>query len=127
MKLICASGAIPVPNQVMVATRGATDAFSNVGRHVNNSVGFPNICCLDDLVTSVVASFPTFLCPCWSYLQLRNLRAKNLEAGIGSGVGFGHGVGAGKYLNYRSTAYAILRCLLAFFSCKIDVSIDRFP
>ncbi|XP_022867020.1 uncharacterized protein LOC111386777 isoform X1 [Olea europaea var. sylvestris] len=57
------SCAIPVPNQVMVATRGATDAFSNVGRHVNNS--------------------------------LRNLRAKNLEAGIGSGVGFGHGFGAG--------------------------------
>lgn len=25
-------------NQVMTATRGATDAFSGVGRHVNNSV-----------------------------------------------------------------------------------------
>ncbi|CAI9775585.1 unnamed protein product [Fraxinus pennsylvanica] len=32
------SCAIPVLNQVMVATRGATDAFSNVGRHINNSL-----------------------------------------------------------------------------------------
>nr|GMC83097.1 uncharacterized protein LOC109174869 [Ipomoea batatas] len=31
-------GAIPMVSQVMVATRGATDAFSGVGRHVNNSV-----------------------------------------------------------------------------------------
>ncbi|KAL2472107.1 hypothetical protein Adt_40243 [Abeliophyllum distichum] len=31
-------GAIPVLNQVMVATRGATDAFSGVGRHINNSL-----------------------------------------------------------------------------------------
>lgn len=31
-------GAIPVLNQVMIATRGATDAFSGVQRHVNNSV-----------------------------------------------------------------------------------------
>ncbi|XP_022856599.1 uncharacterized protein LOC111377701 isoform X2 [Olea europaea var. sylvestris] len=31
-------GAIPVLNQIMVATRGATDAFSDVGRHVNNSL-----------------------------------------------------------------------------------------
>lgn len=46
----------------MVATRGATDAFSDVGRHVNNSVGFANICGLDDLVTFVVASFPIYLC-----------------------------------------------------------------
>ncbi|KAG8374649.1 hypothetical protein BUALT_Bualt10G0018000 [Buddleja alternifolia] len=31
-------GAIPVLNQVMVATRGATDAFSGVQRHLNNSI-----------------------------------------------------------------------------------------
>ncbi|XP_057978772.1 uncharacterized protein LOC131165098 [Malania oleifera] len=31
-------GAIPVLNQVMTATRGATDAFSGVGRHVNSSL-----------------------------------------------------------------------------------------
>lgn len=39
-------GAIPMLNQVMTATRGATDAFSGVGRHVNNSlrkVGAKNI------------------------------------------------------------------------------------
>lgn len=38
LNLICVLGAIPVLNQVMGATRGATDAFSGVGRHVNNSV-----------------------------------------------------------------------------------------
>ncbi|CAK9173303.1 unnamed protein product [Ilex paraguariensis] len=32
------SSAIPVLNQVMSATRGATDAFSGVGRHVNTSL-----------------------------------------------------------------------------------------
>lgn len=31
-------GAIPVVNQVMGATRGATDAFSGVGRHVNDAL-----------------------------------------------------------------------------------------
>lgn len=31
-------GALPVLGQVMSATRGATDAFSGVQRHVNNSV-----------------------------------------------------------------------------------------
>ncbi|KAI9076474.1 hypothetical protein K1719_041460 [Acacia pycnantha] len=31
-------GAIPMLNQVMSATRGATDAFSGVSRHVNNSL-----------------------------------------------------------------------------------------
>ncbi|PSR93482.1 Cytospin-B like [Actinidia chinensis var. chinensis] len=31
-------GAIPALNQVMGATRGATDAFSGVGRHVNSSL-----------------------------------------------------------------------------------------
>jgi hypothetical protein len=31
-------GAIPMLNQVMSATRGATDAFSGVSRHVNDSV-----------------------------------------------------------------------------------------
>ncbi|KAK9275217.1 hypothetical protein L1049_022479 [Liquidambar formosana] len=31
-------GAIPMLNQVMGATRGATDAFSGVGRHVNDSL-----------------------------------------------------------------------------------------
>jgi hypothetical protein len=31
-------GAIPALQQVMVATRGATDIFSGVGRHVNTSV-----------------------------------------------------------------------------------------
>ncbi|KAI8534626.1 hypothetical protein RHMOL_Rhmol10G0105000 [Rhododendron molle] len=31
-------GAIPVLNQVMGATRGATDVFSGVGRHVNDSL-----------------------------------------------------------------------------------------
>jgi len=31
-------GAIPMLNQVMSATRGATDAFSGVSRHVNTSV-----------------------------------------------------------------------------------------
>ncbi|KAG5601355.1 hypothetical protein H5410_032725 [Solanum commersonii] len=31
-------GAIPMLNQVMTATRGAMDAFSGVGRHVNNSL-----------------------------------------------------------------------------------------
>ncbi|KAA8522175.1 hypothetical protein F0562_012848 [Nyssa sinensis] len=31
-------GAIPVLNQVMSATRGATDMFSGVGRHVNDSL-----------------------------------------------------------------------------------------
>ncbi|KAJ9707008.1 hypothetical protein PVL29_002128 [Vitis rotundifolia] len=31
-------GAIPVVNQVMSATRGATDAFSGVGRHVNDTL-----------------------------------------------------------------------------------------
>jgi len=31
-------GAIPMLNQVMIATRGATDAFSGVSRHVNTSV-----------------------------------------------------------------------------------------
>lgn len=31
-------GAIPMLNEVMVATRGATDAFSGVGRHVNQSL-----------------------------------------------------------------------------------------
>ncbi|CAH1441934.1 unnamed protein product [Lactuca virosa] len=39
-------GAIPVLNQVMGAARGATDVFSGVGRHVNNSlnkVGAKNI------------------------------------------------------------------------------------
>ncbi|KAK0586520.1 hypothetical protein LWI29_008306 [Acer saccharum] len=39
-------GAIPMVNQVMSATRGATDAFSGVSRHVNNAlrkVGAKNI------------------------------------------------------------------------------------
>ncbi|KAJ8543524.1 hypothetical protein K7X08_006047 [Anisodus acutangulus] len=39
-------GAIPMLNQVMSATRGATDAFSGVGRHVNSTlrkVGAKNI------------------------------------------------------------------------------------
>ncbi|XP_060213678.1 uncharacterized protein LOC132640885 isoform X2 [Lycium barbarum] len=39
-------GAIPMLNQVMTATRGATDAFSGVGRHVNSTlrkVGAKNI------------------------------------------------------------------------------------
>lgn len=31
-------GAIPMLNQVMVAARGATDAFSGLGRHVNTSI-----------------------------------------------------------------------------------------
>lgn len=31
-------GAIPMLNQVMSATRGATDAFSGVSRHVNTSL-----------------------------------------------------------------------------------------
>ena len=31
-------GAIPMVNQVMSATRGATDAFSGVSTHVNNAV-----------------------------------------------------------------------------------------
>ncbi|RVW50752.1 hypothetical protein CK203_076839 [Vitis vinifera] len=38
LNLICISGAIPVVNQVMGATRGATDAFSGVGRHVNDAL-----------------------------------------------------------------------------------------
>ncbi|XP_059299192.1 uncharacterized protein LOC132051933 isoform X3 [Lycium ferocissimum] len=40
------SSAIPMLNQVMTATRGATDAFSGVGRHVNSTlrkVGAKNI------------------------------------------------------------------------------------
>lgn len=32
------SGALPMLGQVMSATRGATDAFSGVSRHVNESV-----------------------------------------------------------------------------------------
>lgn len=36
-------GAIPVLSEVMVATRGATDAFSGVQRHVNNTVCVTNI------------------------------------------------------------------------------------
>ncbi|CAH2075680.1 unnamed protein product [Thlaspi arvense] len=39
-------GAIPVVNQIMGATRGATDAFSGVGRHVNDTlrkIGAKNI------------------------------------------------------------------------------------
>lgn len=32
------SGAIPVMSEVMSATRGATDAFSGITRHLNNSV-----------------------------------------------------------------------------------------
>ena len=35
------SGAIPVMNEVMSATRGATEALSGVTRHLNNSVS-PN-------------------------------------------------------------------------------------
>lgn len=31
-------GALPMLNQVMSATRGASDAFSGVSRHVNDSV-----------------------------------------------------------------------------------------
>jgi hypothetical protein len=31
-------GAVPMLNQVTSATRGATDAFSGVSRHVNDSV-----------------------------------------------------------------------------------------
>lgn len=41
VKLLCYDifvGAIPMLNQVMSATRGATDAFSGVSRHVNTSV-----------------------------------------------------------------------------------------
>lgn len=37
-------GAIPVLSQVMTATRGATDAFSGVQRHVNNSVCVSGMC-----------------------------------------------------------------------------------
>ncbi|KAH7514246.1 hypothetical protein FEM48_Zijuj11G0068400 [Ziziphus jujuba var. spinosa] len=37
-------GSIPVVNQVMSATRGATDAFAGVSRHVNSSFGIvPNL------------------------------------------------------------------------------------
>ena len=38
LALIYALGAIPALNQVMGATRGATDAFSGVGRRLNSSV-----------------------------------------------------------------------------------------
>lgn len=37
-ELNCLSGAIPMLNQVMSATRGATDALSGVSRHVNDTV-----------------------------------------------------------------------------------------
>lgn len=36
-------GAIPVMNEVMSATRGATDAFSGITRHLNNSVSFIHV------------------------------------------------------------------------------------
>lgn len=35
---LCLSGAIPVVNQVMSATSGATGILSGVARHVNDSV-----------------------------------------------------------------------------------------
>ncbi|KAK4389559.1 hypothetical protein Sango_2292900 [Sesamum angolense] len=46
LNLFSDAGAIPVLNQVMIATRGATDAFSGVQKHVNSSlrkVGAKNI------------------------------------------------------------------------------------
>ncbi|XP_019179647.1 PREDICTED: uncharacterized protein LOC109174869 [Ipomoea nil] len=57
-------GAIPMVNQVMVATRGATDAFSGVGRHVNNSL---------------------------RHLGVKNIEA-GIGCGIGFGHGFGIGL-----------------------------------
>nr|XP_029119988.1 uncharacterized protein LOC105043758 isoform X3 [Elaeis guineensis] len=56
-------GAIPVLQQVMSATRGATDAFSGVGRHVNGSL---------------------------KKLGMKNIEA---GIGCGVGVGHGFGVG----------------------------------
>lgn len=57
-------GAIPMVSQVMVATRGATDAFSGVGRHVNNSL---------------------------RHLGVKNIEA-GIGCGIGFGHGFGIGL-----------------------------------
>nr|GMC80698.1 uncharacterized protein LOC109174869 [Ipomoea batatas] len=57
-------GAIPMVSQVMVATRGATDAFSGVGRHVNNYL---------------------------RHLGVKNIEA-GIGCGIGFGHGFGIGL-----------------------------------
>lgn len=55
-------GAIPVLSEVMVATRGATDAFSGVQRHVNNTVCVTNIgSSLYVLIITVLYSFVIFL------------------------------------------------------------------
>lgn len=57
-------GAIPVLQQVMSATRGATDAFSGVGRHVNGSL---------------------------KKLGMKNIEA-GIGCGVGFGHGFGVGL-----------------------------------
>ncbi|XP_073000994.1 uncharacterized protein [Typha latifolia] len=57
-------GAIPALQQVMTATRGATDAFSGIGRHVNGSL---------------------------KKLGLKNIEA-GVGCGIGLGHGFGVGI-----------------------------------
>ncbi|KAL6273782.1 hypothetical protein ACE6H2_024474 [Prunus campanulata] len=74
-------GAIPVLNQVMGATRGATDALSGVSRHVNNSL---------------------------RKLGAKNIEA---GIGCGVGIGHGFGVGMSCYVfpgNSIVPSYAML-------------------
>lgn len=93
----------------MGATRGATDAFSGVSRHVTDAVSRItfSFSVLDSREYSVswyeigrenhytsVEGFPNVLF-CFLIVQLRKVGAKNIEAGIGCGVGFGHGFGVG--------------------------------
>lgn len=106
----------------MGATRGATDAFSGVSRHVTDSVSqislFPFQSCeypwrfmkeqekmlIQDLKDSSI-SYPSSL-----IVQLRKVGAKNIEAGIGCGVGFGHGFGVGMssyFLRGESIIYSV--------------------
>ncbi|KAK1262567.1 hypothetical protein QJS04_geneDACA018384 [Acorus gramineus] len=66
-------GAIPMLQQVMSATRGATDAFSGVGRHVNGSL---------------------------RRLGVKNIEA-GVGCGVGFGHGFGAGIALKPHVLHR--------------------------
>lgn len=86
-------------NQVMSAASGATQAFSGIQRHVNNSV-----CYIFFFPFSLVVFIRPFITETWDhfshdhvfFFQLKKIGAKNIQAGVGCGVGFGHGFGVGK-------------------------------
>lgn len=92
-------GAIPVLNQVMGATRGATDAFSGVGRHVNNSL---------------------------RKLGAKNIEA-GIGCGVGFGHGFGVGLAVkpGVVKQIQSSLVQALTMMMLKFGIAPNLSLDQ--